>query len=89
MDERKTMAAIMDEVKNKLDYKVGHYVHQKDLTFQQNHNILRYFMFIKLKFFPDGTMDKLKARVVADGSLLSPLQVVYLLFNIASYYKCM
>ena len=46
-------------------------------------------------------MDKLKARLVADGSqqgrhlydLVSSatvsLQVVYLLFNIASYYKCM
>ena len=34
------MAAIMDEVKNILDYKVGHYVHQKDLTYQQNHKIL-------------------------------------------------
>ena len=32
VDERKTIAAIMDEVKNMLDYKVGHYVHQKDLT---------------------------------------------------------
>ena len=101
VDERKTIAAIMDEVKNMLDYKVGHYVHQKDLTYQQNHNILRSFMFIKQKFFPDGTMDKLKARLVADGSqqgrhlydLVSSatvsLQVVFLLFNIASYYKCM
>ena len=68
MDERKTIAAIMDEVKNMLDYKVGHYVHQKDLTYQQNHNILRSVMFIKQKFFPDGTMEKLKARLVADGS---------------------
>ena len=51
-----------------LDYRVGHYDHQKDLTCQQNHNILRSFMFIKQKFFPDDTMDKLKARLVADGS---------------------
>ena len=58
----------MDEVKNMLDYKVGHYVYQKDLTYQQNHNILRSFMFIKQKFFLDGTIDKLKARLVADGS---------------------
>ena len=40
----------MDEVKNLLDYKVGHCVHQKDLTYQQNHNILRSFMFIKQKW---------------------------------------
>ena len=58
-------------------------------------------MFIKQKFFPDGTMDKLKARLVTNGSqqgrhfydLVSSatvsLQVVYLLFNIESYYKCM
>ena len=39
-----------------LDYKVGHYVHQKDVTYQQNHNIPRFFMFLKQKFFPDGTM---------------------------------
>ena len=46
-------------------------------------------------------MDKLKARLVADGSQQGrhlydfvssatvSLQVVFLLFNIASYYKCM
>ena len=91
----------MDEVKNILDYKVDHYVHLKDLTYQQNHNFLRSFMFIKQKFFPDGTMDKLKARLIADGSqqgrhlhhLVSSatvsLQLVYLLFNITSFYKCM
>ena len=57
-------------------------------------------MFIKQKFLPNGTIDKLNARLVADGSqqgrhlydLVSSatvsLQVVYLLFNIASYYKC-
>lgn len=91
----------MDEVKNMLDYKVGHYVHQHTLTYDQRKNILRSFMFIKQKFFPDGSMDKLKARLVADGSQQGrhlyefvssatvSLQVVYLLFNIASHYKCM
>ena len=57
-------------------------------------------MFIKQKFVPNGDMDKLKARPVADGSqqgrhlydfvssaAISP-QVVYLLFNIATYYRC-
>ena len=59
-------------------------------------NILRSFMFIKQKFFPNGDMDKLKARLVADGSQQGrhlyhfvssatiSLQVVYLLFNIAT-----
>jgi hypothetical protein len=101
IDERKTISAIMDEVKNMLDYKVGHYVHQHTLTYDQRKNILRSFMFIKQKFFPDGSMDKLKARLVADGSQQGrhlyefvssatvSLQVVYLLFNVASHYKCM
>ena len=101
VDERKTIQAIMVEVKNMLDYKVGHYVHYKSLTHDQKKNILRSFMFIKQKFFPDGTMDKLKARLVADGSQQGrhlyefvssatvSLQVVYLLFNIASFHKCM
>ena len=30
--------------------------------------MLRSFMFIKQKFFPNGDMDKLKARLVADGN---------------------
>ena len=42
----------MDEVKNMLDYKVGHYVHHQDLTYEQRHNILRSLMFIKQKVFP-------------------------------------
>jgi hypothetical protein len=58
-------------------------------------------MFIKQKFLPDGNMDTLKARLAADGSQQGrhlydfvssatvSLQVLYLLFNIASYYKCM
>ena len=91
----------MDEVKNMLDYKVGHYVHQHMLTYDQRKNILHSFMFIKQTFFPDGSMDKLKARLVAGGSQQGrhlyefvssatvSLQVVYLLFNVASYYKCM
>jgi len=34
----------------------------------ETNNILRSFMFIKQNFFPDGNMDKLKERLVADGS---------------------
>ena len=53
------------------------------------------------KVSPNGQLDKLKARLVADGgpqcwhlydfvsSATVSLQVVYLLFNIASYYKCL
>ena len=56
---------------------------------------------VKQKLFPDGSMDKLKARLLADGSQQGrhlyefvssatvSLQVVYLLFNITPHYKCM
>ena len=39
IDERKTISAIMDEVKYMLDYKVGHYVHHHMLTYDQRKNI--------------------------------------------------
>ena len=77
-----------------LDYKVEHYVRQVDLTYVQNQNILRSFMFTKQKYFPDGSKDKFKVRLVADGSqqrrhlyefvssATVSLQVVCLLFNI-------
>ena len=57
-------------------------------------------MFIKQKFLPDGDMNKLKDRLVADGSqqrrhlyefvssATISLQVVFMSFNIASYYRC-
>ena len=58
----------MDEIKNMLDYKVGHYIKYEDISQSNKKNILRSFMFIKQKFFPNGNMDMLKARLVADGS---------------------
>ena len=51
-----------------LCYKVGHYMHINNLTYEQHKNILRSFMFIKQKFLSDSDTDKLKARLVADGS---------------------
>jgi hypothetical protein len=45
----------MDEVKNMLDYKVGHYLKSEDIASVDQKN-------------PNGDMDKLKARLVADGS---------------------
>jgi len=96
VDERKTIAAIIDEVKNMFDYKAGHCVHQIDLTYEQSHNILRSFMFIKQKVFPDRTSNKMKAHLVTNcsqkvrhlydlvSSATVSLQAAYLLFNIAS-----
>ena len=54
VDERKTIKAIMDEIKNMLDYKVGHYVHYNDITSANKQNVLRSFVFIKQKIFPNG-----------------------------------
>ena len=51
----------MDDVKNMLDYKVGHHIKYEDIPPTYKKNILRSFMFIKQKYFPDGDMDKLKA----------------------------
>ena len=57
-------------------------------------------MFMKQKFLPNGDIDKLKARLVENGSQQGrhlyefvssttiSLQVVFMLFNIASYYQC-
>jgi hypothetical protein len=47
LNEKKTVSAIISEVKNMLDYKVGHYIHPDQLTYEQHKNILRSFMFIK------------------------------------------
>ena len=38
-----------------LDYIVGHYVHQKDLTCEQS--LIDLEIIITEKVFPDGTMD--------------------------------
>jgi len=57
----------MDEIKNMLDYKVGHYVHFYDIISANKQNVLRSFVFIKRNVFPNGQLDKLKTRHVADG----------------------
>ena len=47
----------MDEVKNMLDYKVGHHIKYDDIPPTY---VLRSFMFIKQNFYPFGDMDELK-----------------------------
>jgi hypothetical protein len=64
----------MDEVKNILDYKVGHYKYE-DIPPTYNKNVLWSFMFIKQKI-PNSDMDKLKEKIVADDTYY---------FNIATY----
>ena len=52
----------MNEVKNMLDYEVVHYVHDKNLTSNRKKNVLRIFMFLKLKYFQNRDIEKLKAK---------------------------
>ena len=91
--------AILDEINNMLTYKVGHYTHFKDVPKHLRRNILYSFMFLKHKEKPDGTYERTKARMVGNGAnqkehmydLISSstiaLATVFLLFNIASYYR--
>jgi hypothetical protein len=91
--------AIVDEILNMLSYKVGHYKLYKDIPERLRKNILHSFMFIKHKTKPDGSYDRTKARFVGNGAhqkehmydLISSstvaLSTVFLLFNIASYYR--
>ena len=37
----------MDEIKNMLDYKVGHYIKYEEISLLNKKNILRSFMFIE------------------------------------------
>ena len=79
-----------------LDYKVGRYVHINNLNKQRKITFCSP-KFIKRKFFLNGDMDKLKARLVAYGankedtlsSASISFQVVFMLFNIVSYHRRM
>jgi len=50
--------AIICEIQNMLQYKVGHYIRQKDVPHDKLKNILQSFMFLKHKTLPDGSYDK-------------------------------
>jgi hypothetical protein len=90
-------AAIIDEIKNWIEFKVGHPV--KRVPREHWNNVLRSFMFLKEKYKPDNRFDKTKARMVVNGagqdtrlydfisSTTVNLAAVFLLFNIASCFK--
>ena len=40
LNTMKIVSSIISEVKNMLDYKVGHYIHPNELTYEQRKNIL-------------------------------------------------
>ena len=58
--------AIISEIQNMLQYRVGHYIRRADIPKDKLGNILQSFMFLKHKTFPDGTYDKTKARMVGN-----------------------
>lgn len=60
--------AIISEIQNMLQYRVGHYIRRADIPKDKLGNILQSFMFLKHKTFPDGTYDKTKARMVGNGA---------------------
>jgi hypothetical protein len=92
-----TREAILDEIKNMLNFQVGHYINYDDIEPQLRSHVVRSFMFIKHKYKADGKYDKTKARLVGDGSSQNnrtfqdiysatvALALVFILFNIATY----
>ncbi len=94
-----TKDAILDEIRNMLDYQVGHYVHYEDIPAEHRGNFLGSFMFPKHKFKPNGDYDKTKVRLVGDGSSQEghlydvvssstvALTSVFLLLNLATFLQ--
>eukprot|EP01032_Pedospumella_encystans_P021029 gene21029-23870_t len=89
--------AIISEIQNMLQYRVGHYIRRADIPKDKLGNILQSFMFLKHKTLPDGTYDKTKARMVGNGatqkthmydmvsSSTVALASVFMLCNLASH----
>lgn len=96
---QETGEAVREEIMNMIDYKVGHYIKFVDIPHDKRCNIVHSFMFVKHKEKPDGSYDRTKARVVANGKLQKDhmydlvssstvaLSSVLMLINIASFYK--
>ena len=51
-----------------INYNVGHFTRRDEILPSSRKNILRAFMFLKNKTKPDGSYDKTKARLVANGT---------------------
>jgi hypothetical protein len=62
-DEAKRV--ILKELQQMLTLRVIRPVHRAQLSESQRRAIIRSSMFLKAKYLPDGTFDKLKARLVA------------------------
>ena len=59
--------AIIKEMNQMLKKKVFHPVYLKDMSRDQIRNIICCSMFLKEKYRPDGSFEKVKARLVAGG----------------------
>jgi hypothetical protein len=94
-----TSSAIVDEIKNMLSYRVGHYVKWSDIPAHLKGNALYSFMFVKDKTRPDGSFERVKARMVCNGAnqkyhmfeLISSATVgltsVFIILNFASHFS--
>ena len=91
--------AARKELKQMIDQHVWEPVRIQTLNISQRKKIIRSFMFLKEKFLPDGTFDKLKMRLVAGGNMQEKLDMeltssptvslstVFLLFSHAVHHR--
>jgi hypothetical protein len=60
--------AIKNEISHMIQKDVFEGIHTKDLSAEETKGIINSHMFIKMKYKPDGSEDKVKARLVAGGN---------------------
>jgi hypothetical protein len=65
---KSTLNAVAKEIYQLLTMDVFRPVHFKKISFKRKKKLVRSFMFMKEKYFPDGTFDKMKTRLVAGGN---------------------
>ena len=66
---KETISAILQELEQMLEKKVWRPVDVNNLSATERKGIIISSMFLKEKRKPDGTFDKLKARLVAGGHM--------------------
>ena len=66
------MNAVKEEVDNMMDMKVMTALKYQDIPKHNRGNIIPLHMFLKEKYKSDGSFDRLKARLVANGNFESP-----------------